>query len=66
MAAFIREHAWFLTFWGMIVLLGAIEFLLPQFPEHADRARRWPPNFGLGILNGLIVSSVPVLTVGSA
>jgi sterol desaturase/sphingolipid hydroxylase (fatty acid hydroxylase superfamily) len=66
MAAFIREYAWFLTFWGMIVLFGAVEFLFPQFPEHADRARRWPTNFGLGILNGLIVSSVPVLTVGSA
>jgi sterol desaturase/sphingolipid hydroxylase (fatty acid hydroxylase superfamily) len=66
MAALLREHAWFLAFWGMIVLLGTIEFLVPQFSEHADRARRWPTNFGLGILNGLIVSSVPVLTVGAA
>jgi sterol desaturase/sphingolipid hydroxylase (fatty acid hydroxylase superfamily) len=66
MDAFVREHAWFLAFWGMIVLFGAIEFLFPQFPEQADRARRWPTNFGLGILNGLIVSSAPVLSVGSA
>jgi sterol desaturase/sphingolipid hydroxylase (fatty acid hydroxylase superfamily) len=66
MVWFIREHAWFLTYWGMIVLFGAMEFLIPQFPEHADRVRRWPTNFCLGILNGLIVSSVPVLSVGSA
>ena len=66
MDAFMREHAWFLTFWGAIVVFGAIEFMFPQFPERADRARRWPTNFGLGILNGLIVSAVPVLSVGSA
>jgi sterol desaturase/sphingolipid hydroxylase (fatty acid hydroxylase superfamily) len=66
MGAFIREHAWFLTFWGTIVLVAAIEFLLPQFRQPADRARRWPTNFGLGIVNGLIVSTVPVLNVGVA
>ncbi len=65
MDAFVREHAWFFIFWGVIVLFGAIEFLLPQFPD-ADRARRWPTNFGLGILNGLIVSAVPVASVGAA
>jgi sterol desaturase/sphingolipid hydroxylase (fatty acid hydroxylase superfamily) len=66
MDALIREHAWFLAFWSMIVLFGAIEFLFPQFPESADRARRWPTNFGLGILSSLIISSLPVVTVGSA
>lgn len=66
MDAFIHEYGWFLAFWGAIVVFGTIEFLFPQFPEHADRKRRWPTNFGLGILNGLIVSSVPVLSVGSA
>jgi sterol desaturase/sphingolipid hydroxylase (fatty acid hydroxylase superfamily) len=66
MNAFVREHAWFLVFWGAIVLFGAIEFLSPQIPDAADRARRWPTNFGLGILNGLIVSSVPVASVGAA
>jgi sterol desaturase/sphingolipid hydroxylase (fatty acid hydroxylase superfamily) len=66
MDAFVREHAWFFAFWGMIVLFGAIEFLLPQFPGAADRARRWPTNFGLGVLNGLIVSAVPVASIGAA
>jgi sterol desaturase/sphingolipid hydroxylase (fatty acid hydroxylase superfamily) len=66
MAAFMREYAWFLAFWAMIVLFGAMEFLFPQFPGQADRIRRWPTNFGLGILNGLMISSVPVLSVGAA
>jgi len=50
----------------LIALLIAIEFRFPQFPQHPDRARRWPTNFGLGILNALIASSLPVLTVWSA
>jgi sterol desaturase/sphingolipid hydroxylase (fatty acid hydroxylase superfamily) len=66
MDALIREHGWFLVFWGMIALLGTLEFLFPHFHEPADRSRRWPTNFGLGVLNGLIVSALPVLTVASA
>jgi sterol desaturase/sphingolipid hydroxylase (fatty acid hydroxylase superfamily) len=66
MDALIREYGWFLTFWSTMILLGAVEFLAPQFPGNADRVRRWPTNLGLGILNGLIVSSLPVLTVASA
>ena len=66
MTAFLGEYAWFLFFWGMIVLLGTVEFLFPQFREPADRIRRWPTNFGLGIFNGLIVSAFPVLAVASA
>jgi sterol desaturase/sphingolipid hydroxylase (fatty acid hydroxylase superfamily) len=64
--ALLREHAWALTIWGVIALLVAIEFRFPQFPQHPDRTRRWPTNFGLGILNALIASSLPVLTVWSA
>ena len=62
----IREHSLFLAFWGAMILLGGIEFLVPQFADDADRRRRWPTNFALGILNGLIASSVPALTVASA
>ena len=66
MVEFVHENAWILTFWGVIALLGALEFLFPQYPEHADRTRRWPTNFGLSILNGLIASLTPVLSVSSA
>ena len=66
MDSFIREYGWFLAFWGAIVLLGTVEYLAPQLPGNADRKRRWPTNLGLGILNGLIASSLPVVTVASA
>ncbi len=66
MDSFLREYGWFLAFWGTIVLLGAVEYLAPQLPGKADRKRRWPINLGLALLNGLIASSLPVVTVASA
>jgi sterol desaturase/sphingolipid hydroxylase (fatty acid hydroxylase superfamily) len=63
---FFREYGWLLAFWGTIILLGTVEYLAPQLPNKADRKRRWPTNLGLGILNGLIASSLPVVTVASA
>lgn len=66
MAALIREHSWLLLFWGTIVLLGTLEVLFPQLQSSADRKRRWPTNFGLGILNGLLIASLPAFVVLSA
>lgn len=66
MDTMIREHAWFLVFWGMIVALGTLEALFPQFEAPADRKRRWPTNFGIGLLNGLLISSLPAFVVLSA
>ncbi len=66
MDSFIREYGWFLAFWGTMILLGTIEYLAPQLPGKADRKRRWPINLGLAFLNGLIASSLPVVTVASA
>lgn len=66
MDGFAREYGWFLIFWGAIFLLGAVEYLAPELPGDADRKRRWPTNFGLGILNALIASSLPLLAVASA
>ncbi len=66
MEAFLREHSLFLAYWSTVILLCTIEFLVPQLPDHADRRRRWFTNFGLGLLNGLIASSVPAATVASA
>ena len=65
MRSFIVQHTWLVAFWGAIVVLGVIEALVPA-SEDADRSRRWPTNFGLGIINGLIFSSAPVLTVAAA
>ncbi|MBI3433977.1 MAG: sterol desaturase family protein, partial [Proteobacteria bacterium] len=51
---------------ALIALLAALEFRFPQFPRDAERARRWPTNFGLAIVNALMASSTPVLTIWSA
>jgi sterol desaturase/sphingolipid hydroxylase (fatty acid hydroxylase superfamily) len=63
---FVREHWLFLAFWGAVILLGTIEYLVPQNPGEADRRRRWFANFGLGILNSLIASAIPAATVLAA
>jgi sterol desaturase/sphingolipid hydroxylase (fatty acid hydroxylase superfamily) len=63
---FVRGNWLFLAFWGAVILLGTIEFLAPQIPGEADRSRRWFTNFGLGILNALIASSIPAATVTAA
>jgi sterol desaturase/sphingolipid hydroxylase (fatty acid hydroxylase superfamily) len=66
MDSFIRDYGWFLAFWGAMILLGTVEYLAPQLPGKADRARRWPINLGLALLNGLIASSLPAVAVASA
>ena len=59
------EQAWFFAFWGIFAMLALLERLFPQRPAQADRGRRWPTNFGLGILNSVIASLGPALTVWS-
>ena len=66
MESLVREHVLFLTFWGAVIVLGGIEYLAPKFAGGADRRRRWFTNFGLGILNGLIISAIPAATVTAA
>jgi sterol desaturase/sphingolipid hydroxylase (fatty acid hydroxylase superfamily) len=56
---------WFLTYWGVLVVIVALEALFPQHPAPADRGRRWPTNFAFALLNSLIASVAPVLTVWS-
>jgi sterol desaturase/sphingolipid hydroxylase (fatty acid hydroxylase superfamily) len=63
---FIRDYGWFLAFWGTLILFGALEYLAPELPGDPGRRRRWFVNVGLGIINGLIASSLPVLTIASA
>jgi sterol desaturase/sphingolipid hydroxylase (fatty acid hydroxylase superfamily) len=66
MDSFIREYGWFLAFWSTLILIGTVEYLAPQLSGKTDRKRRWPINLGLSVLNGLIASSLPVVTVASA
>jgi sterol desaturase/sphingolipid hydroxylase (fatty acid hydroxylase superfamily) len=66
MESFSLECSLFFSYWGTVVLLCTIEYIAPQLPNQADCSRRWFTNFGLGILNGLIASSVPAVTIASA
>jgi sterol desaturase/sphingolipid hydroxylase (fatty acid hydroxylase superfamily) len=63
---FPHEYAWVLVFWSLITVLSLIEDIWPSSRDGADRRRRWPVNFGLGIFNGLIASLVPSLTILAA
>lgn len=60
------EYVWALLFWGALTVVCLVEAMWPATRGDADRQRRWPVNFGLGILNGYIASLVPSLTVFSA
>ena len=66
MNTFIRDYGWFLLFWSTLILFGALEYLAPELPGDVSRRRRWFVNLGLGIINGLIASSLPILTIASA
>jgi sterol desaturase/sphingolipid hydroxylase (fatty acid hydroxylase superfamily) len=66
METFFGEHIMFFAYWGAVILLCTIELVAPEFPDDADRSRRWLTNFGLGLLNGLIASAVPAATVALA
>jgi sterol desaturase/sphingolipid hydroxylase (fatty acid hydroxylase superfamily) len=60
------DQAWFLTFWGALAILAALEVLIPESPAPAERSRRWPVNLGLAIFNALLFSLVPALSVSAA
>jgi sterol desaturase/sphingolipid hydroxylase (fatty acid hydroxylase superfamily) len=62
----VSGHWLFLAFLGAVILFATIEFVAPGIPGEPDRRRRWFTNFGLGILNALIASSIPAATVASA
>jgi sterol desaturase/sphingolipid hydroxylase (fatty acid hydroxylase superfamily) len=64
-STFIRDYGWFFVFWSTLILLGAVEHLAPELPRDVSR-RRWPVDVGLGVINGLIASSLPILTIASA
>ena len=60
------DYAWFALFWSFLVLLGLLEYLIPRADGLPRRAARWPANIGLGLINGAIVSLLPVTTVWAA
>lgn len=59
-------QAWFFAFWGFLIALGAVEYLRATDPTAAARNVRWPVNVGLGVLNGLLASALPLGAVAAA
>jgi sterol desaturase/sphingolipid hydroxylase (fatty acid hydroxylase superfamily) len=57
---------WFIAFWGVLALLAALEAFVPAYRQPPDRHRRWPTNFGLGLINALWIPLAPVSAVWAA
>ncbi len=55
------------VFLGVLLVMGAWEYLAPRRPATFSKVRRWGTNLGLSLLNGLLLRVlVPVLAVGAA
>lgn len=54
------------AFWGLIFVLCVVEQLLGRTEDISRAPARWPANFGLVILAGLLTSLVPLGSVGAA
>jgi len=48
-----------LVYWLVLVLFAGLEFFAPQF-QVSHRGRRWPMNFGLGLINLALIPLVPI------
>ena len=57
---------WFAAFWGGLVILGALEVLIPAFQHSPERIHRWPTHFSLGVINSILMPLAPVSAVWGA
>jgi sterol desaturase/sphingolipid hydroxylase (fatty acid hydroxylase superfamily) len=60
------DIAWFLGYWIFLALLAGFETIIPAFHQPAQRQLRWPTNIGLGIVNMMLATLVPVSAVWGA
>lgn len=61
--AFLRgsaEPLQYAIFFGALVALGALETVVGRSPAAPRRRRRWLPNFGLTVLNILVLGAIPL------
>ena len=47
------------VYWLVLVLVAGLELLAPQFQD-LPRGRRWPANFGLGLINMALIPLIPI------
>lgn len=60
------QTLWFLAYWGLLAALAWLESAVPAFRAAPNRNRRWPANFGLAIINVVLVTLVPLSAVIAA
>jgi sterol desaturase/sphingolipid hydroxylase (fatty acid hydroxylase superfamily) len=60
------QTLWFLAFWGLLAAFAWLESAVPAFQAPPNRNRRWPTNFGLAIINVVLVTLVPLSAVIAA
>ena len=54
-------------FFGTLAVMGSLEFLWPRRKLKIERIDRWPNNFALVLLNGIIMKLIfPMSAVGVA
>src|SRR4029453_14617130 len=54
------EPLQYVVYFGLLAALGVMETLTPRRDGPAARARRWPANFGLTLLNIAVLGALPV------
>ena len=54
------EPLQYVVYFGLLAALGMIETLTPGREGPAARTRRWPANFGLTLLNIVVLGALPV------
>eukprot|EP00435_Cladocopium_sp_Y103_P077418 s1_g1157.t1 len=55
------------VFLGVLLVMGAWEYLAPKRPLGFSKLKRWTTNLGLSVVNGLMLRLlVPILAVGAA
>ncbi len=54
------EPLQYVTYFGLLAGLGAMEAVAPRWNGPAERTRRWPANFGLTALNIVVLGALPV------
>src|SRR5690606_18054469 len=60
------EPLTYATFFGALVLFGALETVMARSRAGLDRRRRWPANGALTLLNILVLGAVPVSAIAVA
>ena len=60
------QTLWFVAFWGLLAALAWLESVVPAFRAAPNRNRRWPTNFGLALINVVLVTLVPLSAVIAA